>query len=91
MRTNRFNDLTDSEKLIVSDFICLAFHIADFFDCRDDFGLANDEYADFVVEKLIEWENSEYFGMDMPRWDSIELFCNAKSDEWTRTLERMAI
>ena len=87
MRTNRFKDLTDSEKLIVSDFICMAFHFADFFDCREDRDMANDEYADFVVEKLTEWENSDYFSLDMPRWDSIELFCEDYKRVWNRKLD----
>lgn len=86
MRTSSFYKLTDRERSIVSDFICQAFIFADYFDVRDRYSLANDEYADIVMEKMTEWEQSEEFDLDMPRCESIELFCENNSDKWNEEL-----
>ena len=76
MEYSSFADLNEKERGIVSDFICQAFIFADYFDCRDDFDYANDEFADFVMEKMTEWEKSDYFNLDMDRCSSIEMFCD---------------
>ena len=87
MTTSSFSDLTDHEREIVSDFICQAFIFADYFDCRDSHDYANDEFADFVMEKMSEWEHSKEFKLDMPRCESIELFCERKSAKWNDELD----
>ena len=89
MITNGFTGMTDKEKRWVADYIAQAFVFADYFDVRDyEFELANDEFADIVVEKLTEWEKSEEWKMDMHRCESIELFCENHSDEWKDDLRK---
>lgn len=91
MRTSRFSEIEkklSSERLIVSDFICQALDFLDYFDLRDRFELANDEYAEFIIDSMIKWERSRFFSMDVDRCTSIEMFCEENNEELRNELQK---